>query len=135
MPVEKTILGLPLYGMAWPVTGPELGAPQTGKGANWIPSDHLDFLGDPANVPVLDDIEVVEQYTIPASGAERTLAPSPSPTDWTAIYVDTPGTLAPKMALADARGLAGVGFWAIGYERGLPDYTALIKRFREGKLE
>ena len=33
------------------------------------------------------------------------------------------------------RGLAGVGFWAIGYERGLPDYAALIKRFREGKLE
>ncbi|HSS35960.1 MAG TPA: glycosyl hydrolase family 18 protein, partial [Patescibacteria group bacterium] len=53
VPVERTILGLPLYGMAWPVVGPELGAAQTGKGTNWIPSDHLDFLGDPANVATL----------------------------------------------------------------------------------
>ncbi len=135
VPVQKTILGLPLYGMAWPVTGPELGAPQTGKGANWFPSDHLDFLRDPTNVAVLDDIEVVEQYTIPSSGPERTLDPSARPTDWTAIYVDSPATLAPKMALADARGLAGAGFWAIGYERGLPAYAALIGRFRKGKLE
>ena len=80
VPVQKTILGLPLYGMSWPVTGPELGAPQTGKGTNWIPGDHLDFLRDPANVAVLDDIEVVEQYTIPSSGPERTPDPSAGPT-------------------------------------------------------
>jgi GH18 family chitinase len=135
VPVQKTILGLPLYGMSWPVTGPELGAPQTGTGTNWFPSANVDFLRDPANVAVLDDIEVVEQYTIPSSGPERTPDPSAGPVDWTAIYVDSPATLTPKMALADARGLAGVGFWAIGYERGLPGYTALIRRFHEGKLE
>ena len=38
---------------------------------------------------------------------------------WQAIYVDSPETLAPKLALANERGLAGAGFWAIGYERGL----------------
>ena len=37
--------------------------------------------------------------------------------------------------MADARGLAGAGFWAIGYERGLPEFTSLIKRFKAGKLE
>ena len=41
VPVQRTILGLPLYGMVWPVTGPELGAPDTGRGDTWIPSDHL----------------------------------------------------------------------------------------------
>jgi hypothetical protein len=38
------------------------------------------------------------------------------------------------LSLADDRGLAGAGFWAIGYERGLPDYTSLIARFAAGKL-
>ncbi len=32
VPVERTILGLPLYGMSWPVSGPDIGAPQVGKG-------------------------------------------------------------------------------------------------------
>ncbi|OGO57965.1 MAG: hypothetical protein A2Z32_01585 [Chloroflexi bacterium RBG_16_69_14] len=54
---------------------------------------------------------------------------------WQAIYVDSPQTLATKLALADDRGLAGAGFWAIGYERGLPGYTELIGRFGAGKLE
>ena len=135
VPVQKTILGLPLYGMSWPVSGPELGAPQTGKGDNWFPSDHADFLADPANVPVFDDIEVVNQYTVPPTGPGWTPDPSASPTEWTAIYVDSPETLRPKMALADARGLAGAGFWAIGYERGLAGYADLVKRFRAGKLE
>jgi Glycosyl hydrolases family 18 len=157
IPVEKTLLGLPLYGMAWRVVGPELGAAQTGKGQNWIPSDHLDFLADPANIPTLDPIEQVEQYTIPAvpAGASPpgglgtpvgstgpigsgspvgSAGPGASPIDWTAIYVDSPATLAPKLALADARGLAGAGFWALGYERGLPGYGPLVARFRAGAL-
>jgi hypothetical protein len=53
---------------------------------------------------------------------------------WRTIYYDSAASLTPKLALADARGLAGAGFWAIGYERGLPDYTALISTFRAGKL-
>ncbi len=141
VPVQKTLLGLPLYGMTWPVVGPELGAAQTGKGSTWVPSDHLDFLADPSNVPNRDPIEQVEQYTIPAfhpdvspAGASGSAGASAGPIQWTAIYVDSPATLTPKLALADERGLAGAGFWAIGYERGLPDYTALIRRFHAGKL-
>jgi hypothetical protein len=60
--------------------------------------------------------------------------PSAATTKWTAIYVDSPATLAIKLALADERGLAGAGFWALGYERGLPGYQALIATFRAGKL-
>jgi hypothetical protein len=148
VPVERTILGLPFYGMAWPVVSPELGAPQTGKGQNWIPADHADFLADPANTPNRDPIEQVEQYTIPpwhpdasSSSAASTTGsasvppgPSAATTKWTAIYVDSPATLAIKLALADERGLAGAGFWALGYERGLPGYQALIATFRAGKL-
>ena len=38
---------------------------------------------------------------------------------WDAVYYDSPRSLTPKLALANDRGLAGAGFWAIGYERGL----------------
>ena len=134
VPVERTILGLPLYGMAWPVSGPEVAAPHTGKGVAWIPSDHLDILNDPTLVPVLDELEQVEVYTLPTdkSGAPTAAA---SPAGWLAIYVDSPATLTPKIRLATERGLAGVGFWAIGYEQGQPDFADLIARFRAGKLD
>ncbi len=39
------------------------------------------------------------------------------------------------MVLADDRGLAGAGFWAIGYERGIPAYTDLMTRFAKGGLQ
>ena len=136
VPVERTILGLPLYGMIWPVAGPALGEVQVGKGDTWVPADNLGILAAPPVPPETDPIEIVDFYAIPpADGA------TPDPSDgspaagWQAVYVDSPATLTPKLALADARGLAGAGFWAIGYERGLPEYTDLIARFRAGRLD
>ena len=123
VPVERTILGLPLYGMAWPVGEPGLGAPPTGRGEAWIPRRNLDVLADPTLAPTLDPLEVVEFIARPADDG------------WEAIYYDSPATLAPKLGLADARGLAGAGFWALGYERGLPAYTDLIGRFRAGEID
>ena len=139
VPVERTILGLPLYGVTWPVAGPVIGAPETGRGETWIPRRNLDLLTDPAAVPVRDEIEQVEVYLL---GSDGSMGPPPSdatpPTasapavNWEAIYVDSPATLAPKLGLARDRGLAGAGFWAIGYERGLPGYTDLVTRFAGG---
>jgi len=134
VPVEQTILGLPLYGYRWRVAGPEIGAPRLGNAADWVPADNPKFLKNPPIPPELDPIEVVEFYAVPP-----TVTPEPGDSrataGWQAIYVDSPRSLQPKMALADERGLAGVGFWAIGYERGLPDYADLFGRFAEGKLE
>ena len=62
--------------------------------------------------------------------ASPACAPEPG---WNAVYYDSPRSLTPKLALADERGLAGAGFWAIGYERGLPGYTELIATFRAGR--
>lgn len=122
VPADRTILGLPLYGMSWPVEGPELGAARTGRGSVWIPSDNLGTLRDTAAVPALDPLEVVEHLALPDGDG------------WRAVYFDSPATLTPKLALADARGLAGAGLWAVGYERGLIDYTRLIATFKAGKL-
>lgn len=134
VPVEKTILGLPLYGMRWRVAGPELGAPRLGDGAIWVPADNPKFLASPPAPPELDPIEIVEFYSVaptvsPAPGDSRATA------GWQAIYVDSPATLEPKLVLADERGLAGAGFWAIGYERGIPAYTELMTRFATGGLQ
>ena len=152
VPVERTLLGLPLYGRMWPVAGPDLGAPSTGPGVVWVPRKNLDILRDPAIVPVRDEVEVVELYTLvrtasgaltgpPSEPAGPVASGSPGPggptatagAAWRAVYVDSPATLEPKLALADERGLAGAGFWAIGYERGLPGYTDLINRFAAGR--
>jgi hypothetical protein len=87
--------------------------------------------------------ESVEFYSVPTAyaSAEPSAAvpgvgpsPSPEPIAWNAVYYDSPRSLTPKLRLADERGLAGAGFWAIGYERGLPDYTKLIAAFKAGKL-
>lgn len=134
VPIEKTILGLPLYGMRWRVAGPELGAPRLGDGAIWVPADNPRFLADPPAPPELDPIEIVEFYAVaptvsPEPGDSRATA------GWQAIYVDSPRTLEPKLALADDRGLAGAGFWAIGYEQGLPGYTKLMTRFTKGEIQ
>jgi len=170
VPPGRTLLGLPLYGMTWPVAGPVVGAPETGRGAVWILRRHLDVLTDPSIVPVRDEQEMVEVYLfgsdgstgVPSSEVSSPGLPSPSPASetpspgtpspgaagsaippgspvpsaeptWTAVYVDSPATLAPKLELANLNGFAGAGFWAIGYERGLPGYTALMQRFVAGE--
>jgi hypothetical protein len=152
VPADRLLLGLPLYGRIWPVTDAEIGAPPRGPGSTWILRRNLDLLRDPAAVPVRDEIEVAEQYVVGPDGrpwTAPTLAPTASPggsgspgasatparppDDLRAIYVDSPATLETKMALVDERGLAGSGFWAIGYERGLPGYTELMNRFVAGQ--
>ncbi len=121
VPVERTILGLPLYGLAWPTATPDLGAPKTGRGDVWIPRRNLATLRDAAIVQEYDPIEAVTFLAVPNGRAFQS------------VYVDSPESLRPKLGFANERGLAGAGFWALGYERGLPDYTDLIAAFRAGR--
>jgi hypothetical protein len=152
VPVDRTILGLPLYGVTWPVIGPGVGSPSTGRGDAWVPRRNLGVFADPSFQPTFEPIESVEFYAVPMPGV-ASMAPgsagsagsavesgspagsaSPEPPGWNAVYYDSPRSLTPKLALADERGLAGAGFWAIGYERGLPGYGKLMTTFRAGKL-
>ena len=139
VPAERLLLGLPLYGVDWPVAGPVIGAPSTGRGEVWFPRAHVDLLTDPSTVPMRDDVEQVDVYFSSSDGLTGPPSPLPSPgasgpldRTWRAVYVDTPGTLAPKLALANERGLAGAGFWAVGYTQGLPAYTDLMATFAKG---
>jgi chitinase len=123
VPSTRLLLGLPLYGVSWPVDSPDLGAPAAGKGAVWIPRRNLSTLRDRTVPPVVDPVEQVAFLAVPNGST------------WRAVYYDTPGTLAPKLALADDRGLAGAGLWALGYDRGLPGYREVIGDFRAGRLD
>jgi glycosyl hydrolase family 18 (putative chitinase) len=150
VPVERTLLGLPFYGMVWPVSGPEIGAPRTGRGEAWVPSANRGFLRKPPVEAIRDEIEGVDVYVIQTAdaqsppttdpggsldpGASSDPSVTPMPGAWRAIYIDSPETLTPKLRLANDRGLAGVGFWAIGFERGLPGYQKLIDDFRRDEL-
>jgi spore germination protein YaaH len=122
VPPERTILGLPLYGVVWPVAGPEIGAPSTGRGDVWVPRRNLATLASAEVSQGYDEVEDVAVLTVPDGDG------------WQAVYYDSPASLTPKLAVADRRGLAGAGFWALGYERGLPEYTSLIGTFRAGQL-
>jgi hypothetical protein len=156
VPVDRTILGLPLYGVTWPVVGPGFLSPSTGPGEPWVPRWNLRVFADPTFAPTFEPTESVEFYAVPSAlasagpstdiqgaassasattGASTTTSASPEPVAWNAVYYDSPRSLAPKLRLADDRGLAGAGFWAIGYERGLPGYTELIASFHAGKLD
>ena len=53
---------------------------------------------------------------------------------WVATYYDSPRSLRPKLELARSQGLAGAGFWALGYDRGLPGYVELMNAFRTGRV-
>jgi hypothetical protein len=122
IPRTKILLGLPLYGMSWPVAGPDRAAPVVGRGTTWIPSAHTDVLLAPGFAPMLDDQEVTDYFVVPSA------------TGWVATYYDSPRTLQPKLELARSQGLAGAGFWALGYEKDLPGYESLMSDFVAGRI-
>ncbi len=123
VPRDRILLGLPLYGMTWRSTGPDRFSPVVGNGKSWILDDNRDVLLDPEFAPQRDPIEHAEFFV------------EQDEDEWLHTYYDSPATLRLKLALARDHGFAGGGFWAIGYEQGLPGYLELMADFRDGKVE
>lgn len=123
VPRDRILLGLPLYGAVWRTTGPHRTSPVVGNGLAWIPKRNLDRLLDPSFQPSRDELELSEFFV------------EPDDEEWLITYYDSPETLRPKLALARDHGLAGAGLWAIGYERGVPGYRALMDDFRAGEID
>jgi hypothetical protein len=117
VPLGRVLLGLPNYGMTWPTASDVLGAARTGAGSTYTPRRQLgkpDSLG----VPLLyEPGEAVSWYAWYDSGSAT----------WRQVFYDTPTSLRPKYAYAVSRGLAGVGIWALGYDRGVPGYWDLLE--------
>lgn len=115
IPADRILLGLPYYGRSWYTVSETLNAQTTGSVGVFIPSDNL------ATVPPGTAIQHDR-----AEGARWFAVPDPATQQWTQTYFDDPLTLRAKYDLATQRRLAGVGMWALGYDRGVPGYWDAI---------
>ena len=119
VPANRILLGLPYYGQTWNTTSGVLHAASTSSVGTFIPGTDLAHV--PTGTQVQDDpVEVSKWFAIQ----------DPTTHAWTETYFDNAATLRTKYGLATTRGLAGVGIWALGYDRGTtPFWDAIIGAF------
>ncbi|MEC8193798.1 MAG: glycosyl hydrolase family 18 protein [Myxococcota bacterium] len=105
---DKLIVGLPLYGYAWPTDNDAIPGFATGTAeAHSLAS-------------IVDDRPLVdERYDIVTD----------TPWAWdgtTQLWFDDADSLEIKLSWAVAEGVQGVGFWALGYAGGDPDFWTMV---------
>ena len=115
VPANRVLLGLPYYGWSWQTDSGALHANNLGSEGAFIPG--TDLASIPAGTTVNTD---------PVEGSRWYATQDPTTSAWSETYYDDPSTLTPNYALAIGRGLAGIGIWALGYDRGLSDYWAAL---------
>ena len=125
-PFDRLLLGLPYYGRTWPVVSSQLhAARQTDTAA--YGSARVFF---PKDLP-----RAAEGATATYEPVEHSvvlLRHDDAKGTWVQTYYDDPTSLEPKMGMAIDRGLAGVGIWALGYDRGQPGYWELLAELFRG---
>jgi hypothetical protein len=111
VPPSKVILGLPFYGEDWPTTDGTLNAQAQGpattvSNAQVLSSGH----------PIYWDSTTSTGWTSYQVGAQ-----------WHETFFETPTSFYLGASLAQSRGLAGVGMWALGMDGNDPaDLSALL---------
>ena len=120
VPLDRVLLGLPLYGRTWPTIDATIGSPRrtdikTGSGDPFFFQD-LATLHQPATF--------VAQDYVPVEQATR-LVQNVAGVTWQSFY-DSQADLEAKMRVVLQRHLAGAGLWALGYSTGRPEYWTAI---------
>ena len=122
MAAGRILLGLPFYGMTWPTVATRFD-PQASAGRRWARRRQLvlplRLAGDGLPAGAVVDHDPVEK-------SARITWYDDAKASWYQTYYDDPANMAPKARLAVIRGLAGMGIWALGYERGVPGYWQTI---------
>jgi len=122
VPANRTILGLPYYGMTWPTVDGSMhaarqpNAQRYGVGKVFLPSASAMLRRDGSR----HDRDPVEH-------AKRVVWRDRHPRTWRQTYFDDGQSLRVKEQFAIDQGLGGMGIWALGYDRGLNDYWAAIE--------
>ncbi|HEY6057652.1 MAG TPA: glycosyl hydrolase family 18 protein, partial [Candidatus Limnocylindrales bacterium] len=125
VPLDRVIMGVGYYGRSWPTASRRLRAP--------VRSDTETF----------GDSEVFLPRMLPAARrgtsfmydqveqAARLLRWDPDRRTWIQTYYNDPRALAAKLELTNERDIAGLGIWALGYDRGQPGYWEAIEEAYE----
>jgi hypothetical protein len=122
VPAGRILLGLPFYGMTWPTVSSAMHAKRRplsdglGDGNSFFPY-RMAQDGLPAGAVVDHD---------PVEKSARITWYDDAKASWYQTYYDDPQSMGSKARLALTRGLAGMGIWALGYERGVPGYWEKI---------
>ncbi len=122
VPAGRILLGLPFYGMTWPTVSNAMHAKRRpladglGDGNTFFPY-RMAQDGLPTGAVV--DHDAIEK-------SARITWYDDAKASWYQTYYDDPASLGPKAKLAITRGLAGMGIWALGYDRGVPGYWEKI---------
>ncbi|KAF7849777.1 hypothetical protein BT93_L0296 [Corymbia citriodora subsp. variegata] len=106
MPRNQVVMGLPLYGRTWELKDPNvtnIGAPavKAGPGDGVLPYANVLEFNRNHSATVVYDAETVSTYSF-------------SGTSW--VGYDDVASMMVKIGLAQALGLRGYFFWALGYE-------------------
>ncbi len=114
VPRNRVLMGLPYYGMTWPTSSGVLHASRSGTGVAFFPTDSLP---PPAGSTMhYDAVESSAWYA----------TQDPTTKAWSETYYDDETSLRAKYGAAATGGLAGVGMWALGYDKGQPGYWEAI---------
>ena len=106
-PADKIILGLPLYGREWPTSGSSVPGSATSDGVAVLMSSAISQAGNNASW----DTTTHTPYVLESSSQ---------------LWYDNNDSIQDRTAWAVESGLQGIGFWALQYEGGDPDFWAMI---------
>lgn len=130
VPANRIVLGLPYYGMTWPTLDAALHGQRQpsvaglGAGVAFFPSSL------PTGIPSTATLD-----RDPVELSSRATWYDATTKTWYQTYVDDPASLAPKERLVVERALAGMGIWALGYDRGRSGYwEAIATNFQGPRL-
>jgi hypothetical protein len=119
-PLNRVILGLPLYGRSWPTVDGSVGSPR--RTDITVGDGDAFFFQDLATMAAAATF--VTQDYVPLEEGTR-LVRLVSGVYWQSFY-DSQANLETKLRVVLQRQLAGAGLWALGYSTGRPEYWTAI---------
>jgi spore germination protein YaaH len=130
VPASKLILGVPYYGRAWSTESDvpnarTLSSAKYGASSAVVYGSAIDYANQYGR-----RYDTVEQSAWTAYHRQHCTSTYGCVNPWRELYFDDVQSLKAKYDLVNARGLRGVGLWALGYEGTRPElYAALRAKF------